>query len=186
MIGNFEIYPFDKYLIVGAVTCPTYLDNKGKRINIADLKNAEGLSVRNFIPGMFMRNPTQKELLQVKSAVTGKIQVVTDEESKALNNYRNRFALIIERPIFLQFLTIILGVIALGSALYIGWIARFDAIPMQIAGYVVALWGIRNLLGESGSFPLLLDYAMLSMYLIIFSGIIFRKIAGNRNKRVRR
>jgi hypothetical protein len=111
--------------------------------------------------------------------VIRKNQLVTEKEMEELNNYKDRFALIIERPIFLRFLTIILGIIAVGSAVYIGWLANFNAIPLQIAGYVVALWGIRNnLLGGIKSFPLYIDYAMLFMYLIIFAGIIFRKIMG--------
>jgi len=179
MFGNREIYPFDKYLIVGAVRCPAYIDNGEKQTDITDLKDEESLSINNFMPGVFMRKPRQGELSQAKSAFVGKAQVVTEKEVKELNNYKNKFALIIERPIFLQLLTIILGIMALGSAVYIGWVARFDAIPLQIAGYVVALWGIRNnLLVEVKSFPSYIDYGMLFMYLVIFSGIIFRKIAG--------
>lgn len=100
-----------------------------------------------------------------------------------MNNWNNRFALIIARPLFLKFLSVVLGLMALWSAIYIGWIARFDAIPLQIAGYVVALWGIRNnLLGDIKSFPSPIDYTMLSMYLIIFLGMICRKIANKKGK----
>ncbi len=181
MFGNPEIYPFDNYLIVGAVGCPAYLDTGEKKIDIADLQDGESLSISNFIPGMFMRKASKGELSKAISTPWGKAQVVTEEEAKELNNCKNRFALIIERPIFLRFLTIILGLIALGSAVYIGGAARFDAIPLQIAGYVFALWGIRNIImSEVKSFPSLIDYVMLFMYLIIFTGMIFRIIAGRR------
>jgi hypothetical protein len=179
MFGNPDIYPFDKYLIVGAVSCPAYLDDRKKLTYITNLKNEQSLCIHNFMPGLFMRKPTQKELSEAKSMVLGKSQVVTEKGADELNNHKNLFALIIERPIFLRFLTIVLGMIAVGSAVYIGWLARFDAIPFQIAGYVVALWGIRNnLLGEIRSLPLYIDYAMLLMYVIIFAGIICRKIVG--------
>jgi hypothetical protein len=66
MFGNPDIYPFDKYLIVGAVSCPAYLDNGEKRTYITNLKNEQSLCIHNFIPGLFIRKPTQKELSEAK------------------------------------------------------------------------------------------------------------------------
>jgi hypothetical protein len=184
MVGNREMFPFDRYLIVGAVRCPAYFNNGEKQTNINDLKDEENLAIKNLIPGVFMRQPKPRELTQAKSTfMMVKDQVVTKTEINELNNWKNTFALIIERPLLLKFLTVVLGFMALWSAIYIGWIARFDAIPLQIAGYVVALWGIRNnLLGDIKSFPSPIDYTMLFMYLIIFLGMICRKIANKKDK----
>lgn len=106
----------------------------------------------------------------------------TDEkEREELNNGRNGFALVMERPWYLKIMTLTLIIIAFLSALYLGFKAPFEQIAIQVIGYVVALWGIRTLLfGEVRIFPSYLDYCLLSMYVLLFLGIMFRIVGGTR------
>jgi hypothetical protein len=99
------------------------------------------------------------------------------------NNYQDRFAIIIERPRSFILLTLILGLIAFLSALYIGFITPFETIPVHIMGFIIGLWGIRDiLLGGTRISPSYFEYVILVMIVILFSGIIFRAIWGKREK----
>jgi hypothetical protein len=162
-VGNPELYPFDKYLIAGHVTCITYEEQNPPKI-INDTKYGESLSIKNSIPGVFVRLPRETEYKRMVE----------------FNNHKNRFALMIERSFYLRFMTILLGIIALVSAIYIGFIIALDKILMHAMGYVLGLWGIRSILiGGVKIFPSYFEYAVLLMYLILFTGVIFRRIKGN-------
>lgn len=187
-IGTPEIYPFDNYFIMGAVACPAYIQQGKKKEYfhreeyIHTMEEGETLSIKNSMKGFFVRFPTNTEIdgVRIKS-VSGdqKEPPTTNGQAKELNNERNRFALILERPLYLKIMTLVLGIIALISALYIGFITPFKDIPLPIIGYIIGLWGIRNiLLGDLKIFPTYLDYIVLAMYLLVFAGIIFRKIKG--------
>jgi hypothetical protein len=78
-------------------------------------------------------------------------------------------------------LTVLLGIFALGSAIYIGFIMALDKILIHAMGYVLSLWGIRSILiGDVKIFPSYFECAVLSMYLILFVGVIFRIIKGKK------
>jgi hypothetical protein len=184
-IGNPEIYPFDKYFIVAAVACHVYYKEGNKKIYGQEIKGEqrfERLHIKNSIPGLFIRHPKKKELDEIKKLtfLKKKPQPTEDKEMRELNNFQNRFALIMERSSYLKLMTIILGIIAFFSAYYIGFKTPFNAIAIQVIGYIIGLWGIRSiLLGDLRIFPSYFEYAVLSTFLILFSGIIFRKIKGS-------
>lgn len=182
-LGRPEIYPFDKYFIMGAVTCPTYIV-EGKRKNYLNIgEESESLSVNNFVKGLFIRKPSKSELDGIISASTiftgKKASPTTYEEVNKLNNLQDRFALVMERSLYLKIMAIVLGIIALISALYIGFKTPFKDIPVPIIGFIIGLWGIRSiLLGDLKIFPSYFDYTILLMYLLAFAGVIFRLIKG--------
>jgi len=161
-VGKPELYPFDKYLIAGAIECITYEEQIPPKI-INDAEYGESLSIKNSIPGVFVRLPRETEYKKMVE----------------FNNHKNRFALMIERSFYLRFMTILLGIIAFVSAIYIGFIIALDKILMHVMGYVLGLWGIRSILiGDVKIFPSYFEYAILLMYLILFIGVIFRRIKG--------
>lgn len=81
-------------------------------------------------------------------------------------------------------MTVVLGTIALLSALYIGFKTPFKDVPIQLIGYVIGVWGIRNMLiGDLRIFPLYFDYSLLGMYVLLFAGIIFRIIKGKTSEK---
>ena len=179
-LGRPEIYPFDKYFIMGALTCPTYAKRGKEREYLHKKKDGESLSINNFVKGLFIRFPTNTELDEIKKVFLDKKEPpTTDKEVKELNNQRNRFAFVMERPLYLQIMTVVLGIIALMSALYIGFKTPFKDIPVPVIGFIIGLWGIRNILmGDLKIFPSYFDYVLLGMYVLLFAGIIFRKIRG--------
>jgi hypothetical protein len=181
-LGRPELYPFDKYFIMGAVTCPAYAQGGKEKEYLHTKEDGESLSIRNSVKGFFVRYPTNTELDGIKRAFLDKKgPPATNEQAKELNNHRNRFALVMERPLYLQIMTIVLGIIALMSALYIGFKTPFKDIPVPVIGFIIGLWGIRNILmGDLRIFPSYFDYALLSLYLLLFAGIIFRMIKGGK------
>jgi hypothetical protein len=148
-------------------------------------ENGESLKINNYIKGFFIRHPTNIELDEIKRVFIEKKESPTiDAETKEMNNHKNRFALVMERPYYLKIMTVVLGVIALLSALYIGFKIPFKDVPIQVIGYVIGVWGIRNiLLGDLKIFPSYFDYALLGMYVLLFAGIIFRRIKGEASEK---
>jgi hypothetical protein len=183
-LGNSQIYPFDKFFIMGAVTCQVYI-KKGKQKEYVHTKeNSESIGINNYIKGFFIRHPTKIELNEIKKIykvfTKEKEPPTVDAEIKEMNNKRNRFGLIMERPYYLKVMTVVLGTIALFSALAIGFKTRFKDLPIQLIGYVIGVWGIRSiLLGDLKIFPSYFDYIILGMYVLLFAGIIFRIIKGD-------
>lgn len=184
-LGNSELYPFDKYFIMGAVTCQAYVKKGKQKEYIHSKEDGESLSIKNYIKEFFIRYPTNWELDQIKRVFIDKKESPTgDLEIKEINNYKNRFTLVMERPYYLKIMTVVLGTIALLSALYIGFKTPFKDVPIQVIGYVIGVWGIHNmLLGSLKIFPSYFDYALLGMYVLLFAGIIFRIIKGKTSKK---
>jgi hypothetical protein len=179
-LGTSRIYPFDKYFIMGAVTCQTYLKKGKQKQYVHTREDGERLRINNYVKGLFIRDPTNLELDMIKRTFIDRKEPPTvDAEIKEINNHKNRFALVMERPYYLKIMTVILGAIVLLSASYIGFKAPFKDVPIQVIGYVIGVWGVRNiLLSDFNVFPSYFDYALLSMYVLLFAGIIFRKIKG--------
>jgi hypothetical protein len=180
VLGNSETYPFDKYFIMGAVTCQAYVKKGKQNEYVHTREDGESLKINNRVKDFFIRYPTNVELDGIKRVFIDRKEPPTvDAEIKEMNNHKKRFALVMERPYYLQIMTVILGAIALLSALYIGFRAPFKDVSIQVIGYVIGLWGIRNILiGDLKIFPCYFDYAVLSMYVLLFAGIVFRKIKG--------
>jgi len=184
-LGNTNIYPFDKHFIMGAVNCQAYI-KKGKQEEYIHTKeDGESLNINSNVNGFFIRHPTNVELDEIKRVFIDRKEPRTvNAELREMNNLKNRFALVLERPYYLKMMTVILGTIALLSALYIGFKTPFKDFPIQVIGYVIGVWGIRNILiGDLKIFPSYFDYALLGMYVLLFGGIIFRRIRGGTNEK---
>jgi len=170
---------------MGAVTCQAYVKKGKQKEYIHTREHGESLKINNYIKEFFIRYPTNTELDEIKKVFIDKKESPTvDSEIKEMNNHKNRFALVMERPYYLKIMTVVLGAIALLSALYTGFKTPFKDVPIQVIGYVIGVWGIRNMLiGDLKIFPSYLDYALSGMYVLLFAGIIFRKIRGEASER---
>ena len=184
-LGNTYIYPFDKHFIMGAVTCRAYIKKGKQKEYVHTRENGESLNINNYVNGFFIRHPTNVELDEIKRVFIDRKEPRTvDAELKEMNNHKNRFALVMERPYYLKMMTVVLGTIALLSALYIGFKTPFKDVPIQVIGYVIGVWGIRNILiGDLKIFPSYFDCALLGMYVLLFAGMIFRRIRGGANEK---
>ncbi len=186
--GSPDFYPFDMYFIMGFVRSPAYFMDGNKKRFLNEMEHGESLQVINSINGLFLSPLTKKESDQIKAArasfpVYGKSSF--DERNLGeINNHKNMFAFILQRPYYVQFMTVILGIIVLGSAFYIGFFQSLKDVPISTIGFVVAVWGIRAiLLSDTKIFLSSFDYVGLFMYLLLLSGIIFRVIKGNASKK---
>jgi len=173
-LGNPEIYPFDKYFIMCAVKCPAYFMEERTRKYMEDQERGESPSIINSMNGLFIRTPTQEELNQIKVSGFGTFRPADDK----INKFKDMFALIIERPYYLRFMTIVLGVIVFAAACYIGFALPLRNIPVSILGFVVGVWGIRSiLLSDTKIFLSYFDYVGLFMYLLLF-GVLYLEQSG--------
>jgi hypothetical protein len=185
-VGNPEIYPFDKYLIMGAVKCPAYfMEGKTKKYMEAQ-DHGESLGIINSINGLLIRRPTKKELDQIRASLNltkRALSPVDDKDLEQMNNYKDRFALMIVRPYYLQFMTVVLGLFALGVAYYIGFKLPLKDLAIPVPGFVVSVWGIRSiLLSDTKVFLAHFDYIALFLYLLLLVGITYRLISGDRGQ----
>jgi hypothetical protein len=182
-IGKPEMYPFDKYFIMGAVICPIYIvtGKRKKYLNIGEY--SESILMNNFIKGSIIRKLRKSELDGIMSVFIlfkyKEASKATYEKVEKLSKFQDRFALVMERPLYLKIMTIMFGIIALTSALYVGFKSPFKEIPLQIIGFIIGLWGIRNIMLGDLKFTLsYFDYSILLLYLLAIAGIIFRLIKG--------
>ena len=124
-LGNPDFYPFDKYFIMGFVRSPAYFMDGNKKQFVNEMKQGESLRTINLITGLFLRPLTKTEIDKIQ-ALRAKspfyIKGPLDQKALAeITNYENMFAFMLQRPYYLQFMTVILGIIVLGSAFYIGF-----------------------------------------------------------------
>lgn len=185
-VGNPEIYPFDKYFIMGAVKCPAYFVEGKTKKYFETQDHGESLGIINSINGLYIRRPTKNELDQIKAAFPwGKrpLHPADDKELEQINNRKDTFALMIVRPYYIQFMTVVLGFFAIVVAWYIGFEQSLKDKAISMPGFVIAVWGIRNmLLSDTKIFLAYFDYVALALYLLIFVGIIYRLISGEKEQ----
>ncbi|MGA2515520.1 MAG: hypothetical protein ABSG44_03100 [Thermodesulfobacteriota bacterium] len=183
-IGNPEIYPFDKYFIMGAIKCPAYFIQGDVKKYLETEDYGESVGIINSINGLFIRSATKRELDQIKAAFNWTKRLlpqVDDKDLRQINNRKDLFALMIVRPYYIRFMTVVLGAFALAIAFYIGFKQPLKSIAISMPGFVIAVWGIRSiLLSDTKTFLAYFDYVALFLYLIIFVGITCRLISGGK------
>ena len=188
-VGNPETYPFDKYFVMGSVKCPAYFTEGKTKKYLQSQDHGESIGVLNSINGFFIRKPKKEELNEIRASfnITKRpLYSVEDKDLAQINNNKDTFAVMIVRPYYLQFMTVVLGVFALVIAFYIGFIMPLRDKAIALPGFVFAVWGIRSiLLADTKMFLAHFDYVVLFLYLLIVVGITFRLIYGEKNKNPR-
>jgi len=178
LIGEPKAYPFDAYLLVGAVKCVIKDDPEGASETLKR-KRREDITVSQNIPGFLIRYARFDEVERFgpwPMQLTDKTIKVETSDYKEWNR-KNVFLLVLERPLFLRFMTIFLGVVACFSVLYIVFWRPVKDIPVNGMGYFIALWAIREILYRgTTAFPTLIDYGVLFLYACLVVGGICRWI----------
>jgi len=180
-LGNPVYYPFDSYIIAGAVKCIVFKLVKGKRKFLnPPPKTDEALHIKNSILGLFLRKPDNHELHRICSNYL----FLKKHPFKSLKKFCNNddsFILVIERPYFLKFMAIIMGILVLIAAIYIGFMAPLAKAFISIVGYIIGIWGIRSIiLGNTHLFLIYIDYYILGLFIIASVGIILRLLWNER------
>lgn len=178
-LGEPKFYPFDIYLLVGGTKCIIIgEDAKGesKKINKQELGN---ITIKQNIPGFLIRRARFNEVKGMGLKPRG-FQPPEDHIEK-LNfkkwNKGNTFLLILDRPLFLRFMTGFLGVTAFVWVLYIILLRPISDFLINSIGYFIGLWAIREILSKGTEvFPTFIDYGTLLLYSFLILGVVVRVI----------
>ena len=176
LIGDSKFYPFDKYIIVGSVSSIVLASANKKDFFSIDSSHAEVyLSAPNFV----MRGASNGELLGCERL--GATPEGLKLEKKLLEDYpgerQKMFAVLLQRPFFLRFLSIFLLVITLGSATYYAIVSEVKAFALQALGYFVGLWAVRQMLVGGGPKAFTaVDYIVLLLYAALASVVIAKAL----------
>ncbi len=169
MIGDPRTFPFDRYLILYKGEGGAFLEYKGK---VAYIDSAFTITTR--FPGLVVRDFSGPELRDYDGILGRKF----DREGAAKNLrssmpynpefwYRTGFAISIERPLYLQVLTIVLGAIAVISVIVVSIRSEPSAYLLNAVGIFVALWGVRSIITASApKTPNFVDFGVLALFIV--------------------
>ncbi|MCU1320974.1 MAG: hypothetical protein JWM43_623 [Acidobacteriaceae bacterium] len=204
MLGKPYLYPFDEYLIVGSVIGEVHLDcdsiNKGFSPRVSEggfsyamhlpYMTLRGISGRDFKDWptegkSWAKNPMARSMIEGSVKMERALGLAGPDEYNDALWEKNRFAIVLERPLFLRQLTIALFLIALTSVVFVAYTTSLDSWAPNIAGIFLTIWAIRSILGSTApSLPTLMDLGSLVMYLLGISILLIRLI--NRKKSARK
>ena len=178
-LGNPRSYPFDKYLMVARVDCDVLLTLDGKSFARLESLGPE-YEIELRAPGLSLRNASREELRSWPT-IWARVSEGAKNENVPGIGPTNQFALILERPLFLQILTIVLGVSAIVFVLASVFASRTKLFFVNATAYFLALWAIRDVLSSGGpSTPTVIDYSVLALYILMITAILARMLWGRR------
>lgn len=87
-----------------------------------------------------------------------------------------QFAILLQRPFFLRYSTVILGVIAFVAALLVPLLTDPKQFALNALGYFLALWAVRSALSSAAppGVPTYLDHGVLGLYLVTIGAFFLR------------
>jgi hypothetical protein len=176
-LGEARYYPFDKYLIVGAVKCLIEDDPKDASKTLK-AERLEDITVTQHIPGFLIRQAYHEELKGLLPWWAA-IGSATARREALLENWNKggNFLLVLYRPLFLRFMAIFLGITASLSILYVIFRTSPKKMAPNLIGYLIALWAVREILSHGVQvFPTLVDYSILLLYSSLVLGVVARWI----------
>jgi hypothetical protein len=193
VLGKPYLYPFDEYLIVGSVA-----DEVHPNCDIhSDLPVSEGgFSYALHVPNMTLRSaygrdlqdwPTEakswsldpkiRQMLESQKKFERSVNAAGPDEYKFELWRQNRFAIVLERPMFLRQLTIALFVIAFASVVFVASTTPLNNWAPNIAGIFLTVWAIRSVLSSTApNLPTLMDLGSLVIYLLGMTILVVRLI----------
>jgi hypothetical protein len=139
VVGDPRMFPFDQYRVVCEIQAGAFLEYD-KQIAYVD----SGFSVLPRFPGFVVRQMSREELLGGRSPMTEEL----DRKTPNANQYNVQFwrqsgiAISAERPLFLRELTIVLGVAALVSLVFVYRLSEPSKYLLNSLGAFAVLWGV--------------------------------------------
>ena len=195
-IGDARLYPFDHYLLMGAISCQAfaYVDKDHPDMTVP----GDQYRVDLRIPGFTLRDADIEELAErqkrqpvpdltgLESSSTMKVDPNAQAFFKAMNDSYVRynsdlwqhgaFAFVLERPLFLRVLAVFLGVVALLSVLYVAFGTEPKQMVLNAVGTFLGLWAVRQALSvDAPKTATLVDYATLGLYFLLIV-IVFARV----------
>lgn len=143
-------YPFDRYRLNVNNTLGVPSEDAG----IISVFSVENFSVNMQIPNLYM------EINAIENHERGK----------------NSHEIILRRSGFSQFLTIIVGVMAIFIVINNITNVKYETLVGQSVAFLVGLWGARTILlgGVKTSDPIAIDWVIIGLYIIVAFQILYR------------
>jgi hypothetical protein len=180
MVGNLVRYPFDRYLIVGNIDQMIGCEPAGREPLRKHLV-ADSIDIDFNIPGYDAKRMSKEDLTDWVGAGRGTLIGI----EKRLNQEtfgdpaayweHHVFYFEVERPSLFRNLAALMGVVALISIVTVSVKTEPSEMVKTLAASLVALWGLRNILGTSGpKIPTILDYGVLLLFVLQLSIVAYR------------
>jgi hypothetical protein len=176
VMGNPRMFPFDQYQIVCEIQAGAFLEYD-KQVAPVD----SGFSVLPRFPGFVVRQMSKEELKGGSSPLREEI----DRKAPTADQYNPSFwmqsgiAISAERPLFLRTLTIVLGVVALVSLVFVYLLSEPSKYFLNSLGAFAALWGVRSILTTGApKTPNIIDFAVLGLFVVQIILVAGRSFVG--------
>ena len=180
MLGNLARYPFDRYLIVGNIDQMIGYEPAGREPLSTHLV-ADSIEVDFNIPGYDAKKISEHDLGNWVHAGRGKQTEQEEQFDKEMFGNpkaywdEHVFYFEVERPSLFRALAALMGVVALISIVAVTVKTAPSEMAKTLAASLVALWGLRNILGTSGpKIPTILDYGVLLLFVLQLSIVAYR------------
>jgi hypothetical protein len=166
IIGDPRMFPFDRYLIVCEVDAGAFLEYRKKIARIDS-----GYSVLPRFPGFVVSGLTKDEMQEwggrspIGRAIRSAINqgAATDDPRFWMEQ---GIAISAERPLYLRVLTIVLGIAAVVSIVFVYRLSEPSSYFLNLLGAFAVLWGVRSILTAGApKSPNLIDFAVLALFI---------------------
>ncbi len=167
-LGNPRLFPFDRYLLIGEVYCEVLASLDGKKFSMVrrDFYEA-GVRESSFV----LRYATESDLRNWPTIAS---RVGLDRDTRLVHS-RNRFQLVLERPLFLKAACIFLFLTAALSLLLVVFSEKPTRILFNATAYFLALWAVREAFSTwAPKMPTMVDYLVLGLYALLVAGTMAR------------
>jgi hypothetical protein len=171
VIGDPRLYPFDRYLILYEVHGCAFLEYAKKTAYIDS-----SFQVQPRFPGMVVRELSKQELEGWDGTYGREFDLIAKQQKKNYPNIRRYspefwtgpgVAISVERPLFLRELTIVLGLAAISSMVFVYRLSEPSRYFLNSLGTFAALWGVRSILmTDAPKSPNIVDFAVLVFFIV--------------------
>jgi len=166
VLGDSALYPFDRYLAVGAATGELAVVFKSQRSRIL---NQGGRNIDVRTPGYIAHEATAQEMNSWPTFLRGqRMQWPNKQDTYVRDKWiKNRFAVILERPTYLKRLSLLLLMICLVAAVATSLTVERSNWPTKVGAFFLAIWAIRSVLATGAPrYPSLIDFAALAIFVL--------------------
>ena len=185
-VGDPQLYPFDRYVVIGMANSDVLASFDQKSFeDIAGERTEVYLRASGFV----LRDAGSKELDEWPTAAN-KAAIRRDGqfESRVFQDFVKSttkdefFAVVLQRPFFLKFLSIFLLAIVLVSMAFSILHSEAKAFGAQALGYFLGLWAARQILVAGGPKTFTtVDYTVLILYCVLAACFISKSLWAYRS-----
>ncbi len=177
ILGDPSKYPFDQYLLIGAVGEKVLLDNNGRSLPSVPVQEG-AISYSFAVPGYTFRPATAIDLARWSAKYANPRPDWLGHPLKMSDPAtwkRHRFALIIGRPSFTGNLAILIMITALIASVAVVLTSTRTNVGGLVAAHFLFLWALRAVVASAApKTPNYVDYATLLIYVLTIVSLLLR------------